>query len=267
MAHRARAWLRGGGSCAEEGHLQARGRRGSSHRHPRSWRHSSHLHPRGGGDSTHLHPWSRRDSSHLHPRSRRGTSRAGAAPASLRARGWYRRVSSRAVAMVIHWRDGRHLPGTISVDLGALLLLKGVGRVMTLGHVTIGLGLLCGGIVRRLRVGLEGLSEGLRFGLLQHTVRRARGVALGEGARRSVYGPEVFRQDLDEVGGEDADSLVPPQPASPPGPISRVEAFYQVALDEAEIALGLESREASALYTHSCPETAGCLLRTSPPHE
>ena len=87
--------------------------------------------------------------------------------------------------------------------------------------------------MRRFCVGLEGFTEGARLldgrglgaGIIGHRARRAR--------RRT----EVLWQDLDKVGGEQADGPpVTPETARPPRAIAGVQALNQVALDEAEIA-------------------------------
>jgi hypothetical protein len=135
-------------------------------------------------------------------------------------------VRSRPIAVVGHgWSrrcNGRHFSRAVAASHRARLLLIGVVGVVALWHLTKRLGLLRRGIVRCLLVGLKGLSEGLGLGLLQGAIRRTRRVALGERTRGPVYGSKVLGQDLDKIGGEDADGLVPPQPAGPPGPVSCV---------------------------------------------
>lgn len=92
-------------------------------------------------------------------------------------------------------------------------------------------------------VGSEGFPERLRFlGRLLDGL----GAVLPRYAPRhgaSVAAPrlEVFREEFDEVGGEEADHApVALQASHPPRAVAGVEAFDQVSFYEAEVAFGLE---------------------------
>lgn len=100
--------------------------------------------------------------------------------------------------------------------------------------------------VGRLRgcVGSEGLSERLRLlgGLFDGlaAVLSGDGPGAGYGARVATPWLEVFGQQLDEVGGKQADHApVSLQSSHPPRTVAGVEAFDEVSFYEAEIAFGL----------------------------
>lgn len=117
----------------------------------------------------------------------------------------------------------------------------------------------CGGCVGR-----EGLSE--RLCLLGSLLCGLGAVLAREvgGRRAGVAAPwlEIFGQQLDEVGGKQANhAAVALQAAHPPRAIAGVEALDQVAFDESEVALGLQQS------AHVSMVSRGLVQRTSPPHE
>lgn len=89
--------------------------------------------------------------------------------------------------------------------------------------------------MRSFGVGFEGLSEGPRLRRLCLS-----GVGGRERADGAVHRAEVVGEHLDEVGGKQADHApISSQPARPPGAVAGVEAFDEVALDEAQVSFRL----------------------------
>jgi hypothetical protein len=76
---------------------------------------------------------------------------------------------------------------------------------------------------------------------------------------------EILGQQFDEVGGKKANHApVPLQSPHPPRAISRVEAFYQVAFNESEVAFRLEVGWLGTPKKQTCGLPSSL---TSPPHE
>jgi hypothetical protein len=88
------------------------------------------------------------------------------------------------------------------------------------------------------RVSLERFSKGLGlyffWGLRVERIWARRSV--WHWARSSTCRAKTVIQDLDEIRGKQSHhAFVAAQPAHPPGPISSIQAFYQISFDEAQV--------------------------------
>lgn len=99
------------------------------------------------------------------------------------------------------------------------------------------LGLFGARVVRRLCVSLKGLAE--RLGLGSHG-SRARSAAVGQRAGRPRGRAKAIGEEGDKIRRKGADGpSISVEAADPPRTVAGVQTLNQVALNEAEVALGL----------------------------